>query len=196
MVVDTHGRAFLGNFGFDLMGGAPIETADLLRIDPDGIVTTVAGDMWFANGSVLTDDGVLLVNETFGNRITAFDIAADGTLGNRRAWARFGNPPTERALDEALGEVVVAADGCCLDADGMLWVADAVGARLIRVQPGGEIIDEIQPGTGVFACMLGGHDGRTLFACAAPDFHEQARTNAREASLLSMRVETPHAGLP
>ena len=94
MVVDDQGRAFVGNFGFDLMAGAPVAPTVLLRVDPDGTVAQVADDMWFPNGSVITDDGVLLVDETFGNRVTAFDIAHDGSLTNRRTWASFGDLPT------------------------------------------------------------------------------------------------------
>lgn len=196
MVVDAQGRAFLGNFGFDLMGGAPLEPANLLRIDPDGTVTEVATDLWFPNGMVITDNHSLLLGETFGNQITAFDITPDGTLVRRRAWAKFGDRPTERDLDKALAQVRVGPDGCCLDAEGALWIADAVNSRLIRVREGGEIVEEIQPGTGVFACMLGGSDGRTLFACAAPDFAEHNRKHTREASLLAIRVDIAHAGLP
>jgi sugar lactone lactonase YvrE len=196
MVVDRDGRAFVGNFGFDLMNGAPVAPANLVRVDPDGAVTSVADDMWFANGSVITDDGVLLVDETFGNRITAFDLGPDGSLSNRREWARFGELPSERDLDKALGQLVVAPDGCCLDAEGALWVADALAGRLVRVREGGEIVDEIPVGSGVYACMLGGADGRTLFACAAPDFNEHARQAAREARLLAVRVDVPHAGRP
>ena len=196
MVVDSRGRAFIGEFGFDLMAGAPLEPACLLRVDPDGTVTKVAEDMWFPNGSVITDDGVLVVSETFGNRMTAFDIADDGALTNRRTWAKFGDLPTDRELGKALTQVVVAPDGCCLDADGALWVADAMGGPVLRVRHGGKIDEEIQADTGVFACMLGGTDGLTLFLCAAPDFHEEARKNAREGRLLATRVDTPHAGLP
>jgi sugar lactone lactonase YvrE len=196
MVVDADGRAYVGNFGFDLMGGAPVAPGVLLRVDPDGSVTPVAEDMWFANGSVITEGGVLLVDETFGNRVSAFDVAADGALTHRRTWARFGALPTERSVHEALGQLVVAPDGCCLDAEGALWIADAVGGRLIRVREGGEIVDEIGLGTGVFACMLGGADGRTLFVCTAPDFDEKARAAAREGRLLAVRVDVPHAGLP
>jgi sugar lactone lactonase YvrE len=196
MVVDAYGRAYVGNFGFDLMGGAAVEPGTLLRVDPDGTVTAAAQDMWFANGSVITDDGVLLVDETFGNRVTAFDITSDGALVNRRTWAQFGELPTERELGSALGRLVVAPDGCGLDAEGALWIADAIGARLIRVREGGEIIDEIAIGTGVFACMLGGADGRTLYACAAPDFDEHARAAANEGQLLAVRVDVPHGGRP
>src|SRR5947209_1919428 len=168
----------------------------LLRVDPDGTVTRAAEDMWFPNGSVITEDGALLVDETFGNRVTAFDITGDGTLANRRTWAKFGELPGDRELGKMLPQVVVAPDGCCLDADGAMWIADGLNGRVIRVRQGGEIAEEIQPGTGVFACMLGGADGRTLFICTAPDFQEEARKNAREASLVTARVDTPRAGLP
>ena len=196
MVVDSNGRAFVGEFGFDLMGGADLRPGSVLRVDPDGTVTKVAGEMWFPNGSVITPGGTLLVDETFGNRVTAFDIDEDGSLTNRRVWAKFGELPAERELGKILPQIVIAPDGCCLDADGHLWVADGLGGRIIRVREGGEITEEIPAGSGVFACMLGGADGRTLFACTAPDFAEEARRNAREGSLVAARVDTPRAGLP
>jgi sugar lactone lactonase YvrE len=196
MVVDDQGRAFVGNFGFDLMSGADVESTVLLRVDPDGTVTQVADDLWFPNGSVITGDGVLLVDETFGNRVTAFDIESDGSLANRRVWAQFGELPTSVVLGEVLPGLAVAPDGCGLDAEGCLWLADAVGGRVVRVREGGEIVDEIAGGMGVFACMLGGSDGRTLFLCCAPDFDEHARSAAREAELRSVRVDVPHAGMP
>lgn len=97
-----------------------------------------------------------------------------------------------------MSQLVVAPDGCSLDADGYIWCADAVGNRCIRVAPGGDIVDEINApdGLGVFACMLGGDDGRTLLLCAAPDFFEHTRAAAREAVLFTTTVEVPHAGLP
>lgn len=196
MVVDSEGRAYVGEFGFDLMGGAPLEPARVLRVDPDGSVHIAAEDLWFPNGSVITDDGVYLVSETFGNRIAAFDIGADGALENRRAWAEFGPAPTERDLEKLLGQVVVAPDGCGLDAEGALWVADAVGGRALRVLEGGQIDRSIEPGSGVFACMLGGDEGRTLFLSSAPDFDENARKPVREGTLLAVDVEVPHAGRP
>jgi sugar lactone lactonase YvrE len=83
-----------------------------------------------------------------------------------------------------------------LGGGGRQWIADGLGGRLIRVREGGEIVEEIAVGSGVFACMLGGADGRTLYACAAPDFLDQNRRDTREASLLAIRVDVPHAGRP
>ncbi len=194
MAVDAQGRVYVGNFGFDLMGGAPVEPAALHRVDPDGTVTEVAADLWFPNGSVITGSGELLVNETFGNRVTAFELTTDGRLVNRRTWAEFAPLPTQRELGEVFPQLTVAPDGCCLDAEGALWIADANGGRLLRVTEGGHIVDEVHPGTPVFACALGGSDGKTLFACAAPDFDEAARTAAREASLIAVQVTVPGAG--
>jgi sugar lactone lactonase YvrE len=189
MTVDDQGRAYVGNFGFDLMNGQPLATAALHRVDPDGTVTEVADGLWFPNGSVITPGGVLIVNETFGNRCTAFDLTADGRLVNRRTWAQFGPLPAAGSTDQP----AVAPDGGCLDAEGAWWLADATGDRLLRVAEGGEILDEVRPGSPVYACALGGADGRTLYACVAPDFYEEARKAAREARLLAFRVTVPAA---
>jgi sugar lactone lactonase YvrE len=194
MIVDSAGRAFVGNFGFDLMAGAPAVTTDLHRVDPDGTVSTVATDLWFPNGSVVTADGRLLVDETFGNRISAFGIAADGSLGERRTWASFGPLPQDSAAGGAQAGPVVAPDGCALDAEGCLWVADAMGSRAIRVREGGEILEEVSPGAGVYACALGGSDGRTLYLSVAPDFLEARRSPVREAHVMATQVQVPAAG--
>jgi sugar lactone lactonase YvrE len=196
MVVDEHGRAYVGNFGFDLMAGAALRYTTLTRVDPDGTVTTAAEDLGFPNGTVILPGGVLVVAETFAGRLTAFDIAPDGGLTNRRVWARFGETPRTEDVGEAMQLLQVAPDGICADADGAIWVADAGHARVIRVREGGDILDEIRTPMAVYACMLGGDDGRTLFMCAAPSFAEHERRAAREAQLLAVRVEVPHAGLP
>jgi sugar lactone lactonase YvrE len=189
--VDGAGRAYVGNFGFDLMGGAPMTTASLHRVDPDGTVTEVATNLWFPNGSAITSEGVLLVNETFGNRVSAFDVTDDGQLINQRVWAEFGPVPDARDIPTVLTQLAVAGDGGCLDADGAFWIADAVGARLLRVTEGGVITDEVKPGSNVYACALGGSEGRTLFVSLAPDFHEEARKAAREASIAAIPVTVP-----
>jgi sugar lactone lactonase YvrE len=196
MIVDERGRAYVGNFGFDLMSGAPLRYTTLTRVDPDGTVSTVAEDLGFPNGMVILPGGVLVVAETFAGRLTAFDVEEDGRLSNRRVWAQFGETPQTEDVGEALQRLQVAPDGICADAEGAIWVADPLHARVIRVGEGGEILDEIPTGMGVYACMLGGDDGRTLFLCAAPSFAEHERRPVREAQLLAVRVEVPHAGLP
>jgi sugar lactone lactonase YvrE len=198
MIVDRQGRAFVGNFGFDLMGGGQPSTASLVRIDPDGSATVATDDLWFPNGMTISDDGVLTVAETFAARITAFDIEDDGSLTNRRVWAQVEPSPAPGDIETMLSAVSFAPDGCALDAEGHVWAANALGAVLCRVAPGGEIVEEVAApeGLGVFACGLGGEDGRTLIACAAPDFDEHKRAAAREAALVTTTVDVPHAGLP
>jgi sugar lactone lactonase YvrE len=196
MVVDDRGRAYVGNFGFDLMAGAALRYTTLTRVDADGTVTTAAEDLGFPNGMVILPGGVLVVAETFAGRLTAFDISADGELSGRRVWAQFGETPQTEDVGEAVQRLEVGPDGICADAEGAIWVADALHNRVIRVAEGGRILDEIPTGTGVFACMLGGDDGRTLYLCAAPSFPEHERRPVREAQLLAVRVEVPHAGTP
>ena len=106
----------------------------------------------------------------------------------RRTWAEFGALPTATDLGEVLPGLDVAPDGICLAPDGTVWVADATHDRLLRVAEGGDVLDEVHPGSPVYACGLGGADGRTLYACAAPDFHAEARKAAREARLLAIRT--------
>lgn len=197
MVVGSDGRAFVGNFGFDLMGGADPAPASMVRVDPDGTASPVADDLWFPNGTVITEDGTLVVAETFAGRLTAFTIAADGALTDRRAFADLG--PTPRgALGEVIAGLTFAPDGMTLDAEGHVWVANAVAGAVWRVSPAGEVVDELPmpDGLGAYACGLGGDDGCTLVVCAAPDFDEHARSAAREGKLLTTTVEVPHAGRP
>lgn len=198
MVVDAQGRAYVGNFGFDLMAGAAPALATLACVQPDGQVTAAAEGLFFPNGSMLTPDGkTLIVCETMGNRISAFDVHADGTLGPRRDWAVFGERPTATDVPGVLGSLKAAPDGAVLDAEGAVWFADAVGNRAVRMAPGGKILDSISTGNmGCFALTLGGPDRRTLFLCVAPDFHEAARSAQREAAIWTTQVDVPGAGTP
>lgn len=199
MVVDSTGRVYVGNFGFDLMGGEDMVTASLARVDPDGTVTVVADGLNFPNGALITpDEKTLIVAETTGAAFVAFTIADDGSLVDRRVWGSMGEVPDTTSVMEALGSGAPAPDGCTLDADGHIWFADAVNGRVARVAPGGEIVESVQmpEGLGAYACQLGGEDGRTLLICAAPDFFEHNRAPVNEAVLLTVQVDVPHAGRP
>jgi len=192
MVVDAVGRAYVGNFGFALdaeLKSRGVEsvlaehpTARLARVDPDGRVHVAAEDMHFPNGSVITPDGrTLIVAETLGMRLTAFDIAPDGSLSNRRVWATLGRR---------------APDGICLDANGHVWIANAIAPECVLVAPGGEIVDTVQTEQPCFACMLGGADRRTLYVMTAPSSVANVVAQARLGSVACADVATPGAGRP
>ena len=197
MLVDPAGRAWVGNFGFDLMGGAPVGSTVLICVEPDGSAKVVADELGFPNGMVLTPDGrTLIVAETMANRLTAFTVAGN-SLVNRRNWAAFGPAPTSTDVSQILEQAEVLPDGICLDAEGAVWVADVLHNRVIRVAEGGLILDQrATGGLNAFACMLGGEDGFTLFVCAARTFKEPEVAENHQASILMTRVNVPHAGLP
>ena len=182
MVVDPTGRAYVGNFGFDLHAGDPIRTTNLIRVDPNGDVQQVADGLAFPNGAVITPDGrTLIVGETFGARLAAFDIRPDGSLENHRLWASVPG---------------VAPDGICLDAEGAVWVASPIGAEVVRVREGGEIVDRIPVETQAFACMLGGETGRTLFVCTARGSDPEDCKKEQAGRIETFEVSVPRAGLP
>lgn len=196
MLVDPSGHAWVGNFGFDLMGGAPARTTVLLHVAPDGAADIAAGELGFPNGMALTPDGgTLIVAETTMNRLSAFPVRG-GRLGERRTWAAFGDPPTADTIPEMIAQVAVTPDGICLDAAGAVWVADPTFGRLLRVAEGGRILAELRPEVSPLACMLGGEDGRTLFVCVAPDYRETVAARNHRAAVLTTRVDVPRAGWP
>lgn len=183
MVVDAQGRAYVGNFGSELVLPDPPIPASLALVTPDRRVREVAKDLLFPNGSVITPDGrTLIVGETFGQRLTAFDIEADGTLTHRRSFAeRRGMLP----------------DGCCLDAEGGIWVACPMSKReILRVVEGGEVTHRVACHGDPYACMLGGHDGRTLFICVAESSDRERCIAARSGGIEVARVDFARAGLP
>ena len=192
MVVDGNGRAWVGNFGFDLdaelsrRGVASVvaehPSTNLVRVDPDGSVHLAAREMHFPNGTVVTPDGkTLVVGETLASCLTAFDILADGSLANRREWAALGQR---------------APDGICLDADGNIWVANAVAPECVLIAPGGEVLQVVATSQNCYACMLGGDDGRDLYAVTALTSHHDVAAVERTGKIETARVKTPGAGWP
>jgi sugar lactone lactonase YvrE len=183
MVVDAHGRAYVGHFGFDMYGGESPKDASLLLVQPDGTVTVAAAPIQFPNGAVITPDGAtLIVGESMGGRLTAFTIAADGSLAGRRVFAQLQG---------------AVPDGICLDAEGAVWIACPLSGRCLRVKDGGEILDEVTGGqAGAFACMLGGLDRHTLYVCTAPTHVPDECRAQRGGRIEAVDVDVPGAGLP
>ncbi|MCH2170723.1 SMP-30/gluconolactonase/LRE family protein [Myxococcota bacterium] len=181
MVVDALGRAYVGNFGFDFQAGAAPRGTALVLVQPDGECHVVAEDLAFPNGAVITPDGrTLILAETYGARLTAFDIADDGTLTNRRTHAELPS---------------LAPDGICLDAEGGIWVAAPFSHSVIRVLEGGTITDRIPVRTESFACALGGDDQRTLFVCTATTTEPSECRAVRKGAIEFAKVDVPGAGL-
>ncbi len=189
MVVASNGQAYAGNFGFDLDGlydgsveASAIAPTSLVRVDPDGTSSEAAADLAFPNGTVISEDGAtLVIAESMGGRLTAFDRTADGTLANRREWAA---PPG------------LAPDGICLCADGSIWVSNALAAECVRVAEGGEVLERVVTSQNCYACMLGDDDRRTLYLITAPDSHAAKARAARNGAIEKVRTSVPGAGLP
>jgi len=180
MLVDDRGRAYVGHFGFNTHADpVQVTTAQLVRVDPGGAVQVVARDLQFPNGTIVCDGGVtLVVAETRGSCLTAFDIDTDGGLSGRRCWASLpGHAP----------------DGICLDAEGLIWVADPRGHCVIRVREGGHVVQRIDTGHPVYACALGGPNMDRLYVCTAAGSGPQAKAS-REGRIECCSVQVP--GLP
>ncbi|WP_456697692.1 SMP-30/gluconolactonase/LRE family protein [Aeromicrobium sp. P5_D10] len=191
MAVDPQGRCWVGCFGFDIAAGAPMDAAVLVRADPDGHAEVVATDVWFPNGAVC-DGRTLVVAETFVNRMTAFDVEPDGSLSNRREWARFGDTPTSLELAEVIPVLDVTPDGLAEpDAEGAIWVADAFHGRALRMREGGEVLQEVAVPEGqIYDVTLGGADGRTLFLATSLNGPVEAeRDDTRHSTLFATRVD-------
>jgi sugar lactone lactonase YvrE len=183
IVVDGRGNVFLNAIGFDLMAGAEPRPGVVAVVTPDGTVRQVAGDVEFPNGMAVTPDGsTLIVAESYAHRLTAFDIAPDGSLSGRRVWAALG---------------AGTPDGICLDADGAVWYADVPNRRCVRVQEGGAVLAEVVVDRGCFACMLGGDDGATLFVNAAVwDGPDGMFGGEPSGQVLRAAAPAAHAGRP
>lgn len=186
MVVDAEGNAYIGNFGFDLAAQAEPRATTIVRVTPDGEASVVADGLEFPNGTVITPDGkTLIVGESWGRRLTAFDIADDGSLTNRRVWADLAK------------NGVGPPDGICLDAEGCIWVAvPTLPGAAARVAEGGEVVERIEVEEfGVYACMLGGPERKTLFTLEAKTSQPEPG-DPRTARIRAFEVEVGGAGLP
>ena len=182
IVVDGHGHAYVNNIGFDFPFGE-FAPGTVALLTPDGSVRQVADGVAFPNGMAVTpDNSTLIIAESYGNKLTAFDIAEDGGLSNRRVWADLGDG---------------VPDGICLDAEGAVWYGDVPNKRCVRVAEGGEVLQTIELDLGCFACMLGGEDGRTLFMVAQEwDGAESMAESRRTGQVLTVEAPAPGVGWP
>ncbi len=177
MLVDHQGRAYVGNFGYDLHRGAAPVPGKLAMIEPTGQVQVVADKLIFANGMVMTaDKKTLIVAETFASQLTVFGINDEGLLDDGRVWADVGN---------------ATPDGICLDAEGAIWLASPTTKEVIRVALGGAILEKIRPIGTPYACMLGGADRQTLFILSS-----ETDDPAQAKVLQSGRIEIVEVGVP
>lgn len=184
MVIDDHGRAYVGNFGYDIFNDAEPRKAELILIEPDGSHRVVAEDLMFPNGMVLMNDGAtLVVAETFGHCLTAFDCAQDGSLSNRRKFADLGE---------------YTPDGICLDVGGGIWVASFMTGDFIRVIDGGDITDQfnVGPGKAAVACQMGGTNNKTLYCLTFEGEIADIAKGERRARIESVEVAIAGAGSP
>ena len=180
IAVDERGNTYVNTIGFDFPGGqfAPGYVA---LVTPDGAVRQVAEWLSFPNGMAVTPDNkTLIVAESYGECLTAFDIADDGSLSNRRIWVSTpGDHP----------------DGICLDAEGAVWYADVGSSHCVRVREGGEVLETVALDRGCFACMLGGADGKTLYVVAAK-FPDAMQGGERTGQVVDVEAPAPHTGWP
>jgi sugar lactone lactonase YvrE len=186
IVVDGRGNVYLDGVGFRF-GQEEFRPGIIALVTPDGSARQVADDIAFPNGMVVTpDNSTLIVSESFAGRLTAFDIAADGSLSNRRVWA------------EGLGP-----DGICIDAEGAVWTSSGENA-CVRVREGGDVLERIELDRAPFACMLGGPDGRTVFIMAQEwrmqdspaDNMARLTGGPRTGQVLTAEAPAPAAGWP
>ena len=183
LVVDGRGNAYVNGGGFDLMAGEEFAPGIVALVTPDGSARQVADGIAFPNGMVVTPDAsTLIVAESYARRLTAFDIAADGSLSNRRVWADLHDG---------------VPDGICLDAENAVWYGDVPNKRCVRVREGGDVLQTVELDRGCFACALGGADRRTL-CMMATEWGGPANMfdGPRTGQVLTMEVPAAGAGWP
>lgn len=191
MLVDKNGNAFIGCFGFDLdkfitekglsalwEGDGP-PTAPIIHVSPEGRARVASPNHKFPNGMALIGE-TLVVAECFIPGFSAFDLAADGTLANRRIWAPLSKDPP-----------AIVPDGICADSEGAVWAANALGPEAVRVGPGGKILERVQTSQNAFSCALGGKDGHQLVIATAPGSNAQAAAKEAKGMLEIATVSVP-----
>jgi sugar lactone lactonase YvrE len=179
LVIDHAGRAYVGNTGFDATSAAEPRATTIVCVPPRGEPWVVVDGLLFPNGLALrSDDSMLVLAETMGQRLSAYTVADDGTLTDPRVWADLRpNVPS----------------GICLDREDGVWVADPVGKGVLRVIEGGLVTDWVPmpDGRSPYACTIGGPDLQTLYICTA-ETSDASRTGAlRSGRIDTLTIEVP-----
>ena len=188
MIVSSDGNAYVGNFGFNGRNNESIKSTNLILIRPNEKPIIAASDLYFPNGTIITEDNkTLIIAETYAARLTAFDINDDGSLSNRRLWADLKNKKKD---------YTPVPDGICIDKENAIWMASPSTREVLRIKEGGVIIDRISVQTNAYACVLGGKDRRTLFVCTSGSSDMQSCIEKREGKIESFQVEIPGVGIP
>jgi sugar lactone lactonase YvrE len=179
IVVDGRGNAYVNNIGFEF--GGEFAPGLIALVTTDGSVRVAADGLAFPNGMAVTrDNSTLIVAESYGGVLTAYDINDDGSLSGRRVWADLAG---------------AAPDGICLDAEGAVWFAEVPGQRCVRVAEGGEVQQTLESDLACFACILGGPDRRTLYVTAAA-WPDAMTPGSRTGQILYTTVDVRGAGCP
>ncbi len=183
IVVARTGNAYINRVGFNPFIGEEFAPGNITLVTPDGSARQVAEGFAFPNGMAITDDNsTLIIADSYGKKLLAFDIETNGDLSNQRIWADLGEG---------------APDGICLDAQGAVWYADVPNQQCVRVHEGGKVLQTIDRDRGCFACMLGGEDGKTLFMMTAEwQGMGKMMSASRTGQVVTARVSVPHAGKP
>lgn len=183
IVVDGRGNVYVNAVGFDLLAGENFAPGIIALLTPDGTARQVADGIAFPNGMAVTpDNSTLIVAESYGKKLTAFDIKQDGSLSKRREWANLGSG---------------VPDGICIDSDNAVWYGDVPNKRCVRVREGGEVLQVIDLDRGCFACILGGADRKTLFMMAAEWRGLSKKSDGpRTGQVLTVEAPAPGTGWP
>lgn len=181
IVVDGRGNIYVNDVGFDFPGGE-FRPGIVVLVSADGAVREVAGDLAFPNGMAVTpDNGTLIVAESYGRRLSAFDIATDGGLSNRRVWADVDGPP----------------DGICCDVEGCVWYADVPNKRCVRVAKGGRVMQTVETDRGAFSCILAGPK-RNILYIVGQDWRgpKALEEGGPSGQIVAVEVAVPGVGWP
>ncbi len=179
---DSHGRFWVGTM--DRNVDAPV--GGLYRVGTDRRVTRMDGDITLSNGIAWSPDGgTLYLCDSRPGRVWAYDFdAAAGEIAGRRLHIDFSDRPGR-------------PDGCTVDAEGCLWVAEIGAGQVVRFDPDGKELSTIKtPISKPTSVTFGGTDLRTLFITSMRYGLTEAELEREKLAGCVFAVELDVPGLP